>query len=55
MQVARTFAGYTLAEADLLRRAMSKKKYELLKNEEKKFIQKSMANNHSLEKSKGNI
>lgn len=52
MQVARTFAGYTLAEADLLRRAMSKKKYELLKNEEKKFIQKSMANNHSLEKSK---
>lgn len=47
MQVANIFAGYSLGEADILRRAMSKKKYDLLKSEEDKFIKKSMAKGHS--------
>ena len=52
MLIAQNFAGYTLAEADLLRRAMSKKKYEILKNEETRFIEKSIKNNKTKEKSK---
>ncbi len=43
IQVASVFAGYSLGEADILRRAMSKKKIDLLKNEEEKFIEKSLA------------
>lgn len=41
MLIAREYAGYTLAEADILRRAMSKKKYDVLKNEEARFIEKA--------------
>ena len=41
MLIAREYAGYTLAQADILRRAMSKKKYEVLKAEESRFIEKS--------------
>jgi len=52
MQVAALYAGYTLGEADILRRAMSKKKVELLKNEEEKFIKKSMQRNHSMEQAR---
>ena len=52
MQVASTFAGYTLGEADILRRAMSKKKVDLLKAEEEKFITKSKEMGHSEEKAK---
>lgn len=52
MQVASVFAGYTMGEADILRRAMSKKKVDLLKNEEEKFISKSMKKGHSYELSK---
>ena len=52
MQVANLFAGYTLGEADILRRAMSKKKLELLKSEEEKFIKKSMEKNHPYEQAK---
>lgn len=52
MQVAHTFAGYSLGEADILRRAMSKKKVDLLKSEEEKFIQKSMEKNHTYEQAK---
>lgn len=40
MQAANKYAGYTLGEADILRRAMSKKKLELLKTEETKFLEK---------------
>jgi hypothetical protein len=47
MQLANLYAGYTLGEADILRRAMSKKKLELLKKEEEKFIKKSIENNHT--------
>ena len=52
MQVASKFAGYTLGEADILRRAMSKKKVDLLKAEEEKFINKSIEMGHSESKAK---
>ena len=43
MLIAREYAGYSLAEADILRRAMSKKKYDVLKKEESTFIEKANA------------
>lgn len=49
MLIAQKFAGYTLSEADILRRAMSKKKYDVLKNEEARFIEKSLKNGKSKE------
>ena len=52
IQAANIFAGYTLGEADVLRRAMSKKKFDLLKAEEEKFIKKSLEKNRDLETSK---
>ena len=52
MQVASLFAGYSLGEADILRRAMSKKKVDLLKSEEEKFIHKSLEKGHSYEVAK---
>ncbi|MBM3251046.1 MAG: DNA polymerase III subunit alpha, partial [Candidatus Nealsonbacteria bacterium] len=39
MQIARDLAGFTLAEADVLRKAVGKKIPELLAEQEKKFIQ----------------
>ena len=47
IQLASIYAGYTLGEADILRRAMSKKKLELLKNEEEKFVRKSIEKGHT--------
>ncbi len=52
IKLANIYAGYTLGEADILRRAMSKKKSELLKSEEEKFIKKSLENHHSEEQAK---
>ena len=52
MQLAYVYAGYTLGEADILRRAMSKKKVDLLKKEEEKFIEKSIEKHHSKEQAK---
>lgn len=52
MQLASAYAGYSLGEADILRRAMSKKKLELLKNEEDKFIEKAMSKNHPYDQAK---
>ena len=52
MQLANVYAGYSLGEADILRRAMSKKKKELLQSEEDKFIKKSMENHHSMNQAK---
>ena len=52
IQVACTFAGYTLGEADILRRAMSKKKFDVLKQEEEKFITKSIDMGHDKDKAK---
>jgi len=52
MLIARVYAGYTLAEADILRRAMSKKKVEVLKMEEEKFIEKSVQKGKSKDQAK---
>ena len=46
IEVANVFAGYTLGDADILRRAMSKKKFNILKMEEEKFIKKSIEKGH---------
>ena len=42
MQIAQTLAGYSLGEADVLRRAMSKKKESILLEEKEKFISRSV-------------
>lgn len=42
MQIAVTIAGYTLAEADLLRRAISKKNKDILQKERQHFVQKAI-------------
>lgn len=47
MQIAQVLAGYTLGEADILRRAMSKKKEEILLKEESKFIERSINKGYS--------
>ena len=47
MQIAQTFAGFTLGQADLLRRAISKKKESELLNQEMAFIQGAMKKGHS--------
>lgn len=52
IQLANIYANYSLGEADILRRAMSKKKLELLKSEEEKFIAKSINNHHTRESAK---
>ena len=49
MQIANIMAGYTLAEADLLRRAMSKKNAEILMLEKEKFIKGSIQKGYSEE------
>lgn len=52
MQIAKEMAGFTLSEADLLRRAISKKKIEILKNEEDKFINGCLSRGYNKEVSK---
>ena len=52
MQLASIYADYTLGEADILRRAMSKKKLDLLQAEEEKFIEKSVKKGHSVDDAK---
>lgn len=47
MQIAQAFAGYSLAEADLLRRGISKKDEALLKSEANRFIFKAIQNGQS--------
>ena len=39
MQIANVFAGYSFAEADILRIAMSKKKSELMESQRKPFME----------------
>ncbi|MDD3122856.1 MAG: DNA polymerase III subunit alpha [Candidatus Izemoplasmatales bacterium] len=45
MKIANVFAGYSLGEADVLRRAVSKKKESTLLEERTKFISKCLENN----------
>ena len=49
MQVAVTLAGYTFGEADILRRAMSKKKEAILLEEKPKFIQGCLSKGYTQE------
>ena len=49
MQIVNKMANFTYGEADILRRAMSKKKIDLLKSEESKFIEGSVKNGYPLE------
>jgi len=46
MQIASTMAGFSLGEADLLRRAVSKKKREILDEERAHFVNGSIATGH---------
>ncbi len=52
MLIASKMAGYTLGEADILRRAMSKKKESVMEKNYTKFIEGSLKNGYSLETSK---
>lgn len=47
MLIAQKFAGYSLGEADVLRRAVSKKKEEVLVSERDKFVKSSTAKGYS--------
>lgn len=53
MQIANVMAGFSYGEADILRRAMSKKKLDLLKGEEIRFIEGSVTRGHKEEDAKG--
>ena len=46
MRIANVFAGFTIGEADLLRRAISKKKREVLEENEAKFVQGAVRNGY---------
>lgn len=47
MQIVRKLAGYSYAEADILRRAMSKKKEDIILKERPKFIKGAIDNGYS--------
>lgn len=49
MQIFNKLASYTYAEADLIRRAISKKKEDIIINEKEKFITKSVNNGYKKE------
>lgn len=49
MAILRVVAGYTLAEADLIRRAVSKKKENIINEEKEKFINKSLKRGYKLD------
>lgn len=46
IQILAKMAGYSLAESDIVRRSMSKKKFELLNQEKEKFINRTIANGY---------
>jgi DNA polymerase-3 subunit alpha len=46
LQIARDFAGFTLGEADILRKAVGKKSSTLLKEQRKKFVDGATKNGH---------
>lgn len=48
MEIASVWAGYSLGEADLLRRAISEKKKDLMENEKKKFLEDSIQNGRDI-------
>ncbi len=46
LQIAQRFAGYTLGEADVMRKAMGKKKAEVMAAESSRFIEGAVANGY---------
>jgi len=48
-KIAQIFAGYTLGEADILRRAMGKKKLEVIQKEKSVFVGRAMKNGKTKE------
>lgn len=50
MQIASTMAGFSLGQADILRRAISKKKKEVIDREREHFVTGSLAQGYSKEK-----
>jgi DNA polymerase III subunit alpha len=50
MKIAATIAGYSLGEADILRRAMGKKKIEVMKEQRKLFLQRSQDRKFNVKK-----
>ena len=55
MQIARTLAGYSLGEADLLRRAMGKKDAKEMAARRSMFLAGAKANEHRPEKGRGDL
>lgn len=49
MKIFNIIANYTVAEADLIRRAISKKKEDVILNEKEKFIKRSLSNGYTEE------
>lgn len=49
MQIANVMAGFSYGEADVLRRAMSKKKESVLLEEKDRFLKRSLENGYTLE------
>ena len=47
MQIARKVSGYSLGQADILRRAMGKKKPEVMEQQKKNFIEGAQQNGHT--------
>ncbi|MCR4676987.1 MAG: DNA polymerase III subunit alpha [Sphaerochaetaceae bacterium] len=52
MKVAQIYAGFTLGQADILRKIMGKKKKHLLPEQEKKFIEGAVKNGHTEQEAK---
>ena len=50
MKIASYMANYSLGEADLLRRAMGKKNFAIMRENREKFIQRAVENNYTEEK-----
>jgi DNA polymerase-3 subunit alpha len=50
MQIAQRVAGYSLGEADLLRKAMGKKKKEMMEEQRAKFVDGAVANGYTKQK-----
>ncbi|GAG06248.1 unnamed protein product, partial [marine sediment metagenome] len=47
LHIARKFAGYTLGQADIMRKAMGKKKREMMSGEEQRFLEGAAARGYS--------
>ena len=50
LEIAKTFAGYSLSEADVLRKAVAKKEASLLANQKEKFITGAISKGYDKEK-----